>query len=219
MSSDLAKLQATASTVLQASDNRKAAAAKLARTLMEDAMRPLLVALCMDYLTRLPDPVDAPKAAPQSQPASRRRQGRHQRTKTIGTPTPQARAGAIAARTLVADEIFRRRIRGEGPLGNIQINRLRAIAESQATTATSFLQRGYDDGVEAIACQILSDYCVAADPFAVVADAIPARVAKRAFADAKIKAAQVIADASTRTANDLIASARPPVQIEGDARV
>ena len=97
------------------------------------------------------------------------------------------------------------------------MHELRAIAESQARTAGDFLQRGYDDAVEAIACIALSEYCVAADPFAKVAEVIPAKVAAKAFEDAKLKAAEVIRDGSAKVAHDLIATARGKPLIEGNA--
>jgi hypothetical protein len=214
---DFDKLRAAAQEALRSNDNNvKKTAPVFARVLIENARRPLLVALCVDYLSRLPS---APKAAPTAKqkppkPIGRRRQGKHRRP--VGTPTPQQKAGAVAAGKAVAHEIFVRRIRGAGLLGNIRIHELRAIAESQASTAASFLQRGYDDAVEAIACITLSGHCVAADPFAKVADVIPANVAVEAFEDAKLKAAEVIRDGSAKVAHDLIAAARGKPLVEGN---
>lgn len=188
--------------------NVKKTAPKLARQLADQAKHSLLVALVADYLARLTRfPV---------RPASRRRQGPHRRVAVVGTPSPRAKAGAIAAMKLATAEIFKRRIRGAGELGSIQMHELRAIAESQARTAGDFLQRGYDDAVEAIALVALSGYAVAADPFAKVVDVIPAKVAEQAFKDAKLKAAEVIRDGSARVAQDLIAAARGNALIEGN---
>lgn len=218
--SDANKLRTVAIEALRLNDgNIKKAAPKLARKLLENASRPLLIALCANYLSALPKSEDAPAPKPTARKPvkahSRRREGAHRRT---GLPTSKQRAGAIAAKSIVADEIFLRKIRGEGPLGSIQVNRLRAIAESQSMTAVSFLERGYDDAVEAIVCQTLSDYCVTADPFAKVVDVIPAKVAEKAFKDARIQAAEIIRDGSAKIAHDLVESARNPKLIEGDAR-
>jgi hypothetical protein len=191
----------------------KKAAAMLARSLVESSKRPLLIAFIIDYLERLPGASKARHKA--LKPIGRRREGRHRR-RMIGTPSAQAKAGAAAAAKAIQHEIFARRIRGAGVLGKIHVHELRAIAESQASTAASFLQRGYDDAVEAIACITLSGYCVAADPFAKVSDVIPAKVAVEAFEDAKLKAAEVIRDGSAKIAHDLIASARGKPLLEGN---
>jgi hypothetical protein len=171
----------------------------------------------VDYLSKLPAKAKLPQPSSgrmkSSKPVGRRREGAHRRS---GIPTKRAKAGAVAAMKTVAHAIFARKIRGAGALGDIHVNELRAIAESQASTATSFLQRGYDDAVESIACVIMSDHCVAADPFAKVSDVIPARVAVKAFEDAKLKAAEVIRDGSAKIAHDLIAAARGTLLIEGN---
>jgi hypothetical protein len=221
---DLDKLNTAAAEVLRLNDgNIKKAAPKLAHALIENARRPLLIALVADYLTRLPNaPVEHPDAKTKTQPAAppkpvgRRRQGKHRRTAAIGTPTPHARAGAVAAMKLATAEIFNRKIRGAGRLGNIEVHQLRAISEDLANTTGEFVQRGFDDGVEAIALSMMSDHCVAADPFAKVVDVIPAKVAEQAFKDAKIRTAQVFAAASAKIAHDLIAAARGKPMIEGN---
>jgi len=239
---DIEKLTALAVEALRlAGGIIKKAAPKLAYELTENAKRPLLIALVTDFLSRLPSeptvqtqpamPPQAPPppppppqararvtktASPSSQPKGRRRQGKHRRTAAVGTPSSRAKAGAVAAMKLATAEIFNRKIRGAGRLGNVRMHELRAIAESQARTAGDFLQRGYDDAVEAIACIALSEYCVAADPFAKVAEVIPAKVAAKAFEDAKLKAAEVIRDGSAKVAHDLIATARGKPLIEGN---
>jgi hypothetical protein len=217
---DFEKLNALATEALRlASGNVKKAAPKLAHELTENAKRPLLIALVADHLTRLPNSLTTQpraKAAAPPKPVGRRRQGKHRRTAAIGTPSSRAKAGAVAAMKLASAEIFNRKIRGVGRLGNIHIHELRAIAESQASTAASFLQRGYDDAVEAIACITLTQHCVAADPFAKVVDVIPEKIAIKAFDDAKLKAAEVIRDGSAKVAHDLIAVARGTPLVEGN---
>jgi hypothetical protein len=206
-------------TLRLANGNIKRAAPKFAYALTENANRPLLIVLVADFLTRLPSSATTQsraQAAAPPKPIGRRRQGKHRRTAAIGTPSVRAKAGAVAAMKLASAEIFNRKIRGVGRLGNIHVHELRAIAESQAATAASFLQRGYDDAVEAIACITLTQHCVAADPFAKVVDVIPEKVAIKAFNDAKIKAAEVIRDGSAKVAHDLIAAARGTPLVEGN---
>jgi hypothetical protein len=205
MDPDLQKLRDLAKELLEANggDVGKTAPKFLS------ALKPrLLLALTTEYLARIAPRFKTPE------PASRRRQGAHQRKATIGMPTVGQRAAAIRAKDAIADSIFKRKIRGSGPLGDISVNQLRAIAREQAHTATSFLQRGYDDAVESIACEILSNHCVAADPFAKVRDVVSERVATKAFEAAKIKAAEVIRDGSSRVATELIESARQPIAAE-----
>ena len=73
--SDLAKLRTAAEDALRLNDgNVTKAAPKLARTLIENAKRPLLVALVADYLARLPAvPKTPPQRKPPPKPACRRR--------------------------------------------------------------------------------------------------------------------------------------------------
>jgi hypothetical protein len=217
---DLEKFNILAIEALRlANGNIKKVAAKFAHELTDNANRQLLIALVADYLGRLPSSVTVQpraKAAVPPKPVGRRRQGKHRRTAAIGTPSSRAKAGAVAAMKLASAEIFNRKIRGVGRLGNIHVHELRAIAESQAATAASFLQRGYDDAVEAIACITLTQHCVAADPFAKVVDIIPEKIAIKAFDDAKLKAAEVIRDGSAKVAHDLIAAARGTSLIEGN---
>jgi hypothetical protein len=188
---DLEKLNTAATEVLRLNDgNIKKAAPKLAHALIENARRPLLIALVADFLTRLPNaptvqPPPKPQPATPPKPVGRRRQGPHRRIAAIATPSPHAKAGAVAAMKLATAEIFNRKIRGAGRLGNIEVHQLRAISEDLANTTGEFVQRGFDDGVEAIALSMMSDHCVAADPFAKVVDVIPAKVAEQAFKDAK----------------------------------
>lgn len=215
------KLRTIAAEIMKSTDGSiTKAASLLARALMDNARRPLLIALAADYLSRLP--TDGAGAAEKAtaplkkkrEPPSRRREGPHRR---IGTPTAAQKAGTVAASTVIKHEIFERRVRGAGRLGDIHIHELRAIAESQAATATSFLQRGYDDAVESILLLMLNDHCVTAEPFVKVRDAVPPGVVEAKLKAAKLKAAEVIRDGSIRVAHDLIASAHKVEAIE-DAR-
>jgi hypothetical protein len=217
------KLRTAAVEILKSTDGDiTKAASLLARALMDNARRPLLIALAADYLSRLSPTAEAPAPAPAAplkkkrEPISRRREGPHRRIK-LGTPTAAQKAGTVAAGKIIKHEIFERRIRGAGRLGDIHIHELRAIAESQASTATSFLQRGYDDAVESILLLMLNDHCVASEPFVKVRDAVPPGVVEAKLKAAKLKAAEVIRDGSIRVAHDLIASAHKVDAIE-DAR-
>lgn len=208
------KLKSAALEILKSNDgNVTKASTMLARALTENSRRPLLIALAADYLERLPKtateetPAETPKTKPARQPIGRRREGPHRRIKKLGTPTAAQKAGSIKAGAVIKHEIFDRRIRGAGRLGDIHIHELRAIAESQASTATSFLQRGYDDAVESILLLMLNDHCVTAEPFVKVRDAVPPGVVEAKLKLAKLKAAEVIRDGSIRVAHDLIASA------------
>lgn len=219
------KLKTAATEILKMNDgNITKAATKLASALLENQRRPLLIALAADYLERISMAEDAPAAEatapPKSkgkrEPVSRRREGPHRRIK-LGTPTAAQKAGTVAAGKIIKHEIFERRIRGAGQLGDIHIHELRAIAESQASTATSFLQRGYDDAVESILLLMLNDHCVASEPFVKVRDAVPPGVVEAKLKAAKLKAAEVIRDGSIRVAHDLLASAHKIDAVE-DAR-
>jgi hypothetical protein len=160
-------------------------------------------AIAADYLKRLP------QAKRGKELHSRRRVGPHRRAaRPKPMPTTSQKAGALAAERTFATTIFDRKLRGGRKLGEVRIHELRAIAEESANTATSFLQRGYDDAVETFACVMLSKHCVAADPFAKVRDTIKPTTASAIFESAKIKAAQMLRDGGATLAQNLIAAAQ-----------
>ena len=156
----------------------------------------LRLAFAFDYLKRI-----AP--APQ---ASRRRQGPHKvPRRSSKSPTAIQKAGALRAERQFTHQIFARKLRGGRTLGDVRVHELRAIAESSAATATSFLTRGYDDAVESIACVMLANHCVSADPFALVKDTIKTTTVVSIFERAQVKAAEAIRDSSAKMASDLLA--------------
>jgi hypothetical protein len=229
---DFMKLYTLAIEIMRSNaGNAKKAAPKLLSILLENAKRPLLIAMTEEYLGHLPaeataavkpdadapvvskprsdvpasapsppvstapasatPKVDSPKSPvvvaplaptlppqpaaprppvgppkPPAPPAGRRREGKHRRVAVLKTPSAAARAGEIAASRTAAHAIFSRKIRGGRLLGDISMHELRAIAQNAANTMIDFLNRGYDDGVDAMTCQILSHHGVAADPFA-----------------------------------------------------
>ena len=79
-------------------------------------------------------------AARKPKPTGRRRQGKHRRIAVLGMPTPQAKAGEIAASRAAADEIFRRKIRGVRPLGDVRVQYCAAVG---ARTGRSLARRSY----------------------------------------------------------------------------
>jgi hypothetical protein len=216
---DSDKLHAAAVEALGLNNNDvKKTAPVFARTLIENAKRPLLVALVADYLSRLgtaPTTQPAPRRVPPPKPIGRRRKGKHRRN-LIGMPTMADKRGSVAAMKLVAGEIFNYKIRGVGPLGEIPVSRLISIAESLADTSAQFVLRGHDDGVDSIAMLIMAKHCVAADPFAPTKDVIPAKVAVKAFEAARKVAPEVIQETIRLHRANLIASARqqPSPQLE-----
>jgi hypothetical protein len=135
---------------------------------------------------------------------SRRRPGPHRKP----TPTRAQKLGALKAEKTYVETVFDRKMRGGRKLGEIRVHELRAIAEASASTATSFLQRGYEDAVETFACVALSNYCVTSDPFAKVRDVIKPSVATTIFEKAKISAAESLRDGSGRLAKELLAAAQ-----------
>jgi hypothetical protein len=140
--------------------------------------------------------------------AQRRRGSGRRRT---GMPTASQRAAMIEAPAVALAEIFQRRIRHYGPLGDLRIHELRTVAKSMATFAADALQSSYEDAVDAIMINRLDNYCVAVDPSSKVKDTIPGRVVAEAFADAKVNALTVIRDSSTKIFDDLISASRRPL--------
>jgi hypothetical protein len=174
-----------------------AAVKALADLLATDAK--LRDAIADDYLARL-----RAKRAPAPKPHSRRRVGPHRSP----LPTKAQKAGALAAEKTYATAIFDRQIRGGRRLGDVRIHELRAVAEQAATTAVSFLQRGYDDAVETFLCVMLSKHCVAAEPFTTVEQAIKPSVATAILDKAKVRAAEMLRDGGAKMARELVAAAQ-----------
>jgi hypothetical protein len=179
-----------------------AAAEALAKQIAADG--DLRLALALDFIKRF-------EAKPKKETASRRRVGPHRSNhgrRSGGVPTTAQKVGAVRAQKLYAETIFDRKLRGGRKLGDVHVHELRAIAESSALTAVSFLQRGYDDAVEVFACTMLTKHCVASDPFAKVRDVIKASIATSIFDKAKIKAAEMLRDGGAKIARELIAAAQ-----------
>jgi hypothetical protein len=121
MTTAIDKLTAAAAEAMRLNDgNSTKAAPKLARMLIENSQRPLLVALCTDFLDRLPPiaavvklmPAVVKADSPPPKPAAT-----HRRVAVLKTRSAQAKAGEIAASNAAAEVIFNRKIRGAGPLG------------------------------------------------------------------------------------------------------
>ena len=193
-------LHALAQTLLSDHKSIAAAADALATRLAKEAG--LRRDIAFDFLSRHRE---AAKSKPG--PRSRTRAGPH-RHRQLGTPTAEQKIGALQAERVLIDTIFDRKLRGGKKLGDIRVHELRATAESSASTATSFLQRGYEDAVETFACVLLSKHCVASDPFAKVRDVIKPKVASEIFVQAQADAAKALADSSGRLAQELIAAAQ-----------
>jgi hypothetical protein len=176
------------------------AAEALAKQLAGDA--DLRLAFALEFIKRL-------EAKPKKETQSRRRVGPHRTGRRgSGMPTTTQKAGAVRAQKVYAEAIFDQKLRGGRKLGDVHVHELRAIAESSASTAVSFLQRGYDDAVEVFACTMLTKHCVASDPFAKVRDVIKPSIAASIFDKAKIKAAELLREGGTKIARELIAAAQ-----------
>lgn len=217
------KLRTAAQAVLQVhKGNVTQAAPAFAQELLENAKRPLLVALVADYLARLPVAAAPPDVAEASfvppedkDKPPKTKDGRKGKRRPTGTPSPRARAGAIVAMKLEAAEIFNYRLRGIGRrVGELYVHELRALAKGLAVSAGNRLKGGIEEGAESIWLGKLADHCVTAHSFAKVKETIPVNVAITTMERARIMAAEIIRDNAAKVVSDLIASARPP-QIEG----
>jgi hypothetical protein len=191
------KLRSIAQKLLDQLKTAAKAAEPLAKLLADDA--DLRQEIALDYLMRLP-----PKRP--SELRSRRREGPHRRS---GMPTAAQKLAAVRVEKAVAAEsIFNMKLRGAGPLGDVHIHELRAIAEKSAHIGASFLQRGFIDVVEMFLCLMLTKHCVSSDPFARVRDVIKPKVADEIYTRAKLSAAEALRDRSAQIAKDLIAAAQ-----------
>jgi hypothetical protein len=100
------KLATLAVAMLRANDGSiNKAAPRLARELMGNANRPLLITLVADYLAKLPaaEVVSITPAAPEPKPQPARR--------PLKMPTPEQQAGTLRAKKVVYDAIFGRKAR------------------------------------------------------------------------------------------------------------
>jgi hypothetical protein len=133
---------------------------------------------------------------------SRRREGPHRRSPVRSA---ERKTATLEARQKLAKRlIFDRQIRGGGRLGDLRMHELRALAQMNAQTATSFLMRGVDDAVEAVALIKLSQHTVSADPFARVEDVFKAEVVATFFEQASLDVVRQFRDTSANLANSLV---------------
>jgi len=211
-------LRAAAQEALQANDNDvKKTAPKLARALMTNARRPLLIALVSDYLSRLPRTTPHPVMP---LPSADKTKAKGEKP-LIGMPTAANKAGAIAAMKLEEAAIFERKIRGAGDLGQLHVHELRAIASDLGRAAVEKVKLGYNDALDSVLIMKLSKHCVAADQFARVADVISQRDAVRLYEEAKPIAAAVLRDGMDAMFKSLTGQKLPktkPLQIEEGAQ-
>jgi hypothetical protein len=175
---------------------------------VEAAVQPFAALLEKDAELRIAIATDYLRGVAPAPPISRRRAGPHRRTrKSLPVPklpsASQRKANILVSKD-VAHEIFKRKLRGGKTLGEIHVNELRAFAQSSAEVATRFLSRGYEDAVDLFACLRLANYCVAADPFVLVKDAIKPSIVVSIFDQARIDAAEEIAASSGRLAQELM---------------
>ena len=145
-----------------------------------------------------------------SKPRSRRREGPKQSPRSHRLlPTPAQKIANIRADKQIAAGIFSRKLRGGRLLGTIRVHELRAFAEESANNASSFLNRGFDDAVDAVAFGLMAKHCVAADPTALVPEIINERKASHFYEQAKRMAAEKISEHASRIARDLTSSELP----------
>jgi hypothetical protein len=176
----------------------------------------LRIALISWLLNEISVATDAKPAKPASVEAketpaeikARRKTGTHR--KPSGMPSSSQKASAVAAMTELSLGVFNRKLRGGHPLRTIKVRELRAIVHDSGHAAGSFINRGYEDAVDAILCRKLADHCVTSDPDLTVPDIVKEEVAARYFQESKIEAARFIQNAAARIANDL--SNPPPIE-------
>jgi hypothetical protein len=201
-------LRETAAQFLRMHQTPDAAASPFADLIATD--EGLRRALALNYLQSI-----APK-----EPASRRRPGPHRRPG--GMPTERQKLAAITAERVYTDQIFARKLRGGKTLGEIHVHELRALAKSAAEMTTRFVLRGHEDAVDLFACTALANYCVAADPFALVKDTIKSSVVVSIYEQAKKVAAEKLPLMSEQMTDELINAANdlepPPMATQPPPR-
>jgi hypothetical protein len=141
---------------------------------------------------------------------ARRKDGTHR--KPSGMPSSAQKASAVAAMTELSIGVFNRKLRGGHHLRTIKVRELRAIVYDSGHAAGSFINRGYEDAVDAILCRKLADHCVTSDPDLTVPDIVKEEIAARYFQESKIEAAKFIQNAAARIANDLSNPPPPPIE-------
>lgn len=131
---------------------------------------------------------------------ARGKQGPHRRAKL---PTAAQKIAEVRNATLTF--LDTRKLRDGRPIGDIPLWELPQIASSAAGKSVTFLTRGLEDAVDAIACHRLSQYAQPSSAETRVRDAIKPAIVEKIYAESRVAAAQRIADASARTARELLA--------------
>lgn len=132
---------------------------------------------------------------------ARGKRGPHRRAKL---PTAAQKMAEIRNASLTF--LDTRKLRDGRPIGDIPLWELPNIASGAAGKSVTFLQRGLEDAVDAIACHRLSLFVQPSTAETRVRDAIKPAVVEKIYAESRVAAAQRIADASARTARELLAS-------------
>jgi hypothetical protein len=153
--------------------------------------RSLLADLALDYLKT----VAPPKKKKPPKPVSRHRPGRHRRPGTPGMPSEINREAARTADRHLAAVVFERKMRGGKKLGDLRWNELHAYKREAIATGVEMLNRGFDDVVEGIACDMIERHCVPADPFETVRNIIKAEDAMTIMEQARVEAFHRITEA------------------------
>lgn len=195
------ELREAAQKIVNEAKNYNAAANVLAEKLESD--KKLRVAAAMAVIDTLPRwPTERRELH------ARRREGPHRSPKSSKLPTKTQKEGAIRAAQSITMAIFDRKIRGGKKLGDVKMYEIRAISEKAADDMAFFLNRGFEDGVEAFGMTMLARHCVAADPDTKLRDLVKPVFAQKCFQEAAIKVAEFMANRSKTLKHDLIAAAQ-----------
>ena len=162
--------------------------------------------LCADYLGRVLADIRHGETVKVKADASRSNGPRQRRKSTkTGLPTAAQKRGAIRMATAAATSFLdTKRLRDGRLIGDVRFAELPKLSHGAAYKSVEFLSRGLEDAADAIFCQMLSLHVQPTNSDQRIRDAVKAPVAEKMFAKAMAVAAQRIAEASARTARDLL---------------
>lgn len=170
----------------------------------------LIKDLAIDYLNRVAADIRAGERAQAQTPAADHARGKTGPNRRAKLPSKAQKAANI--RNVVASALTfldERKLRDGRAIGDVPLYELPRLAAGAAGKSVTFLSRGLEDAVDAIACHELSLLAQPTKADMTVRDAYKPAVVEEIYAHAKIKAAQRIADASARTARELLAGSPP----------
>src|SRR5262252_8594347 len=151
--------------------------------------------LCEQYLEKvLADIRAGERAKAAAEDRARGKEGPNRRTAKV--PTADQKSAALRVMTETPESFLdARRLRDGRVIGDVPLHELPRIAAEASSKAVTFLRRGLEDAVDAIACARLADRARPTSNETRVRDAFKPGIVEQIFAESRLEAVQRMQEA------------------------